>query len=443
VTIAAIPSPSTAVWHLGPFPIRAYALCIVLGIVVACAVTEARLRRRGAPRWAVLDMAVWAVPFGIVGARIYHVITSPQDYFGAGGNPMDALKIWEGGLGIWGSVAGGAVGAWLASRQMGIPLSMFADAAAPGLPLGQAVGRFGNWFNNELYGGPTTLPWGLEIHRMDPDNPGRALTNPDGTAELLPGLYHPTFLYEAVWTVGLALAVIALDRRFRFGHGRAFAVYVMGYTVGRFWIELMRTDEANEILGARVNVWVSVLVFVGALVYFLRVRGGPQFLIPAELTGDGTSTGWRVVGEEEYRRYERTGELPADVTEEPALTAAGVGGGAGGGGAAAGVTAGVTAAAAGAASGAGGADGDGDGADGGGGGSGDGSDDDGADLVDASTPALDDFADDETDDEAETGDAETDDAETDDAETDDAETDEAGDEPDAGAGRAAGPTGER
>jgi prolipoprotein diacylglyceryl transferase len=362
------------------------------------------------------------------------VITSPQDYFGAGGNPMDALKIWEGGLGIWGSVAGGAVGAWLASRQMGIPLSMFADAAAPGLPLGQAVGRFGNWFNNELYGSPTTLPWGLEIHRMDPDNPGRALTNPDGSAELLPGLYHPTFLYEAVWTVGLAIAVIALDRRFRFGHGRAFAVYVMGYTVGRFWIELIRTDEANEILGARVNVWVSVLVFLGALAYFLRVRGGPQFLIPAELTGDGTSTGWRVVGEEEYRRYERTGELPADVTEEPVLTAAaGAGGAAGDGGDGDG----------------GDADRTGDGGDDGR--SGDGSDDDGADLVDASTPALDDFADDETDDaEADDAGTDADDPDADDEagdvardEVGDVAGDEARDEPDAGAGKAAGPAGER
>ncbi len=359
MTIAAIPSPSTAVWHVAGFPIRAYALCIVLGIVVACVVTEARLRRRGAAPWAVLDIAVWAVPFGIVGARIYHLITSPQAYFGKGGDPVSALYIWEGGLGIWGAVAGGAVGAWLAARQLGIPLTVIADAVAPGLPLAQAVGRFGNWFNNELYGGPTTLPWGLRVYDMDPANPGRA-RELDGEPVLLPGLYHPTFLYEALWNVGVALLVFAADRRWKFGHGRAFALYVMGYTAGRFWIEIMRIDEANRILGTRVNVWVSVLVFLGALIYFLRVRGPQQFLVPlgmpgapavpaaasepaAEVsepvgrTGGATATagdisqrdvtqtgasqrpavpiGYVVVTEDDYREYERTGVLPPAADE--------------------------------------------------------------------------------------------------------------------------------
>jgi prolipoprotein diacylglyceryl transferase len=340
-------------------------------------VTEFRLRRRGAPRWAVLDVAVWAVPFGIVGARIYHVITSPQAYFGDGGHPLDALKIWEGGLGIWGAVAGGAVGAWLGCRQLGIPLSVFADALAPGLPLAQAVGRVGNWFNNELHGGPTTLPWGLEVHRMDRDNPGQALRNPDGTAELLPGLYHPAFLYEALWDVGVAVLVILMDRRYKFGKGRAFALYVMGYTAGRFWIELMRTDEANVILGARVNVWVSVLVFVGALIYFLRVRGPQEFLVPAEAAGAPDGAGYRVVTEDEYRTYVRTGALPATELAAPGVAAA-----------------------------AGPAGGDGSDDDG----------DDGSDLVDSSRPALDDFADDETDDGSEDGSDDADDA---DDETDD------------------------
>lgn len=383
VTIAAIPSPSTAVWHLGPFPIRAYALCIVLGIVVACVVAEARLRRRGAPRLAVLDVAVWAVPFGIVGARIYHVITSPQAYFGENGEPLEALKIWEGGLGIWGAVAGGAVGAWLGCRQIGVPLSVFADALAPGLALAQAVGRFGNWFNNELFGGPTTLPWGLEIHQMDPSNPGQALRNPDGSPVMEPGLYHPTFAYEALWNVGVALAVLALDRRFKFGRGRAFALYVMGYTAGRFWIELMRTDPANEILGARVNVWVSVLVFLGALIYFLRVRGPQEFLVPAEAVGGEAGSGYRPVAEDDFRAYERTGEVPGHVTERAAAEQVPVGAAAGAVAAAGAAAAGVAAAGGAAA----GADSD-DGAD---------SDsDDGADLVDTSMPALDDFADDDT-----------------------------------------------
>ncbi|MFV2087012.1 prolipoprotein diacylglyceryl transferase [Micromonospora sp. LOL_021] len=367
MTLAAIPSPATAVWQLGPIPIRAYALCIVLGIVVASAVTEYRLRQRGVRPWAVLDIAIWAVPFGILGARLYHVVSSPQAYFGANGNPIAALYIWEGGLGIWGAVAGGAVGAWLAGRQLGIPLSVIADALAPGLPLAQAVGRFGNWFNNELYGGPTTLPWGLQVHQMDRSNPGQALRDPEGNPVLEPGLYHPTFLYEAIWNVGVAALVLLAERRWKLGAGRAFAVYVAGYTAGRFWIEMMRTDEANEILGVRLNVWTSAVVFLAALVYLVRVRGPQQFLVPLDAEGRplppvGASTpaaggstdagsgtaeptesgaagsgatggvsqidvsgktptaelaaGYRVVTEEQFRRYESTGELPDEATAE-------------------------------------------------------------------------------------------------------------------------------
>ncbi|SCF41922.1 prolipoprotein diacylglyceryl transferase [Micromonospora mirobrigensis] len=333
---AALPSPSTAVWQLGPVPIRAYALCIILGIVVACVVTEWRLRRRGVAPGAVLDIAVWAVPTGIIGARIYHVITSPDKYFGDGGQPLKAFAIWEGGLGIWGAVAGGAIGAWIAARQLGIPFAVVADALAPGLPLAQAVGRFGNWFNNELYGGRTTLPWGLEVHRMDPGNPGHAELA-DGKPVLEPGLYHPTFLYEALWNIGVAALVLLVDRRFKLGRGRAFALYVMGYTAGRFWIELMRSDPATHILGVRLNVWTAALVFVGALIYFLRVRGPREYLIPIGVqapavpagggdlsqvdlaqreTGPATVApeGYRVVSEEQFRTYQETGVPPEEPT---------------------------------------------------------------------------------------------------------------------------------
>ncbi|WP_435207324.1 prolipoprotein diacylglyceryl transferase [Micromonospora sp. bgisy143] len=336
---AALPSPSTAVWQLGPFPLRAYALCIIAGIVLACWMTERRLRRRGAAPGAVLDIAVWAVPAGIIGARLYHVITSPEKYFGAGGEPLKAFYIWEGGLGIWGAVAGGAVGAWIAARQLGIPLTVVADALAPGLPLAQAVGRLGNWFNNELFGGRTTLPWGLEIHRMDPDNPGHALRDDAGQPILEPGLYHPTFLYELVWNVGVAVLVLLLDRRFRLGRGRAFALYVMGYTAGRFWIELMRTDEANQILGVRLNVWTAALVFLGALAYFVRVRGPREYLIPigaaatptpstdsdlsqVDISARETSAraaapeGYRVVSEEQYDTWRDTGVAPPEAADE-------------------------------------------------------------------------------------------------------------------------------
>ncbi|MEU8423592.1 prolipoprotein diacylglyceryl transferase [Micromonospora sp. NPDC048835] len=336
---AALPSPSTAVWQLGPVPIRAYALCIIAGIVLACWVTERRLRRRGVAPGAVLDIAVWAVPAGIIGARIYHVVTSPEKYFGAGGDPMKAFAIWEGGLGIWGAVAGGAVGAWIAARQLGIPLSVVADALAPGLPLAQAVGRLGNWFNNELFGGRTTLPWGLQIHRMDPDNPGHALRDDAGQPILEPGLYQPTFLYELLWNVGVAALVLVLDRRLKLGKGRAFALYVMGYTVGRFWIELMRTDDANQILGVRLNVWTAALVFLGALIYFVRVRGPRDYLIPlgtaatptppptsdlsqVDLSERETPTraaapeGYRVVSEEQYAVWQDTGVVPPTADDD-------------------------------------------------------------------------------------------------------------------------------
>jgi prolipoprotein diacylglyceryl transferase len=276
VSLAAIPSPTTAAWNLGPIPIRAYALCIVLGIVAACYITERRMRARGAPPYMVLDVAIWAVPLGIVGARIYSLITSPQQYFGNGHGTWEWVEIWHGGLGIWGAVGGGAVGAWIGCRQLGIPLAFVADAFAPGLPVAQAIGRLGNWFNNELYGKRTSLPWGLKVYEMQD---GKAVA-PDGVAIARPGLYHPTFLYEALWCLGAAALIWWLDRKYKFGKGRAFALYVMMYTVGRFWVEALRDDEANHILGMRLNNWTSIVVFLGALAYFYRVRGPQMWLVP-------------------------------------------------------------------------------------------------------------------------------------------------------------------
>ncbi len=322
MTLAAIPSPTTAVWYLGPVPIRAYALLIVAGIVVACVVTEYRLRARGVHRHAVLDLAVWAVPFGIVGARLYHVITSPDNYFGPGGDPIKALYVWEGGLGIWGGIAGGALGVWLGCRQMRLPFLLVADAAAVGIPLAQAIGRLGNWFNNELYGSETTLPWGLRVYRMVNY---RAEIGPDGEPIAESALYHPTFLYEALWNVGVALLVWYLSRRLALGRGRAFALYAMAYTAGRFWIEMLRiddtaqqpgveTDTVTTILGQRINVWVSLLVFLLALAYFLRLvpaaRGEREFVVPA-----ASGAGYRVVTEAEFREYRPPAEAPAAPAE--------------------------------------------------------------------------------------------------------------------------------
>jgi len=309
VNLASIPSPSTSVWHLGFLPLRAYAVCIVLGIIAACYITERRMRARGAAPYAILDVAVWAVPCGIIGARIYHVITSPQLYFGKGGNPVGVFYIWQGGLGIWGAVAGGAFGAWMAARRLGIPLSFIADALAPGLPVAQAIGRFGNYFNNELYGRRTTLPWGLRVHAEMVD--GKAL--PVEGQLYLPGLYQPTFLYEVVWDLGVALLVYLLDRKFKFGRGRAFALYVMAYTAGRAWIEYLRIDEANHFLGLRINDWVSLIVFLAALIYFVRVKGPRLILTP---TGDDAGPDAGDAEPTVEAAYGDEPEHPADASDD-------------------------------------------------------------------------------------------------------------------------------
>ncbi len=274
--LAFIPSPSDSVWHLGPIPIRAYALALIAGIVAACWITEARMRSRGAPKWAVLDIAVWAVPFGIVGGRLYHVFTSPETYFGAEGDPWKILAVWEGGLGIPGAILLGGVGVWLAGRQMKLPFAMIADSLAPGLPVAQAIGRLGNWFNQELYGRPLEAFWAVEIdvgHRVD------------GYGEY--ATFHPTFLYELVWNLGVALVVWGADRRWKFGAGRAFALYVALYGVGRFWIEGLRIDPAEAFAGLRLNQWMSVVIIVGAIIYLLRVRGTRQVFV---LDGDRLAT---------------------------------------------------------------------------------------------------------------------------------------------------------
>jgi len=279
VTLADFPSPTQSVWRIPLFggysiPLRAYALCIVAGIIVAAVITDRRMRRRGVPEGFIYDVSILAVLFGILGARLYHVFTTPEPYFGDGGSLIDILKIYNGGLGIWGAVLGGAFGVWLACRWRKIPMGIVADSMAPALPLAQAIGRWGNYFNNELYGKHTDLPWALKVYDLVD---GKARKGIDGKPELIAGgPFHPTFLYESLWDLGTAIAVFMLDRRYKFGMGRAFALYVMLYTVGRFWIEALRIDPAHAMLGLRLNDWTSIIVFVGALVYFLRVKGERQ-----------------------------------------------------------------------------------------------------------------------------------------------------------------------
>ncbi|MFJ8488235.1 prolipoprotein diacylglyceryl transferase [Streptomyces sp. NPDC094038] len=279
--LAYIPSPSRGVIHLGPIPLRGYAFCIIIGVFVAVWLGNKRWIARGGRAGTVADIAVWAVPFGLVGGRLYHVITDYELYFSAGRDWVDAFKVWQGGLGIWGAIALGAVGAWIGCRRRGIPLPAYADAIAPGIALAQACGRWGNWFNQELYGRETHLPWALHI------------TSSEGGR--VPGYYHPTFLYESLWCIGVAFLVMWADRRFTLGHGRAFALYVAAYCVGRGWIEYMRVDDAHHILGLRLNDWTAMIVFLLAVLYMVlsaKKRPGRETVVEPGAPDDaGVSDG--------------------------------------------------------------------------------------------------------------------------------------------------------
>lgn len=276
-----IPSPSWSGFDIplpwGTLRIHAYALCILAGIIIGLWLTSSRWKRRGAPEGSLWDIAIWAIPFGIIGGRLYHVFSSPDAYFGPGFDGTGDLslipQIQRGGLGIWGAVLLGAVGAWIGCRRAGVKLTAFLDAAAPGLLLAQAIGRWGNWFNQELFGAPTTLPWGLQI---DPANANFPAGMPADT------LFHPTFLYEFLWNILGVAILLLLDRKFHFRRGRLFWLYAMYYTLGRVWIEALRIDDAEQIslfgITTRLNVWTSIFVFVAALVIFVVLgRGGrPQ-----------------------------------------------------------------------------------------------------------------------------------------------------------------------
>ncbi|MBF6226986.1 prolipoprotein diacylglyceryl transferase [Nocardia abscessus] len=287
--LAYIPSPARGVWQLGPFPLRAYALCIILGIVVAIWWGERRWRARGGKPGAILDVAMFAVPFGLVGGRLYHVATDWQKYFGADGNPVDALKIYQGGLGIWGAVLLGGVGAWIGCRIYRIPLPALGDAIAPPILLAQAIGRLGNYFNQELYGRETDLPWGLEIYRRVGDDGRLDMMNGVSTG-VVEKVVHPTFLYELVWNVLVVVLLVYVDKRFRIGHGRLFALYVAGYCFGRFFVELMRADEATKIAGIRINSFTSAVVFLGAIAYFVFATKGRE--TPEQLQPGASPRPW-------------------------------------------------------------------------------------------------------------------------------------------------------
>jgi len=266
--LAYLPSPSSGALHIGPLQLRAYGLCIALGVWAAVAVTSRRYRAKGGDPALITIIAVWAVPAGIIGARIYHVITDYELYFAKGGHPLNAFKIWDGGLGIWGGIAlGVAVGAWVGHRHHA-RLPLLFDSAAPALPLAQAIGRWGNWWNQELYGKPTKLPWALEI---SPSH--RPTSGPYANY----ATFHPTFLYESLWDLCVVGIVLLVERRLRLRPGSLLAVYAAAYTFGRFFTEYERIDFAHKIGPLRLNDWTSVVVFAGSLlvlVAYNRKRTG-------------------------------------------------------------------------------------------------------------------------------------------------------------------------
>jgi prolipoprotein diacylglyceryl transferase len=310
--VLSIPSPSTNIWYIGAFPLRAYALCIIAGIIVALIIATRRWQARGGTADSMELMVVVGVPFGILGARLYHVITDYQLYFGPGRQPLDALKIWQGGLGVWGAIAFGILGGYLVARRRKIAFPAVLDAIAPAILVAQAIGRLGNWFNQELFGRPTTLPWGVEI---------ASDYRPAGYAQF--ATFHPTFLYEMLWNLAAAVLLVWLDRRFRLGHGKVFALYVMLYCAGRFWIEALRIDTVNEIGGFRLNNYTALIGFVVALVsliWLIRNRPGREEIVEGiepsvESVAEGTTTKTSSADD-----AVEADELPGDNVASPATT---------------------------------------------------------------------------------------------------------------------------
>jgi prolipoprotein diacylglyceryl transferase len=290
--LASIPSPSDGVLHLGPIPLHMYGLMIALGVLVAARVGRTRYMRKGATEDAETlkqrgedfdSVAFWAVVAGIIGARLYHVIT---DYQLFEGHWERSVQIWKGGLGIWGAVIGGALGAWIVGRRRHMVFADVADSIVPGLAFAQAIGRWGNWFNQELFGGPTTLPWAVEIDRAH---------RPAGYAHY--ATFQPTFLYESLWCLALGFALLAVDRRFKLARGQLFALYAAGYTAFRLPMEEMRIDPAHTIGPLRVNAWVSIGVFVVSVLVFVYLGRRARRRADADADGEGDDDGSTVVEE--------------------------------------------------------------------------------------------------------------------------------------------------
>ncbi len=259
--VAYLPSPAREVWHLGPIPVRGYALCAIAGVLVALWLTDRRYRRMGGPSGMVLDVATVAVPAGIIGARIYAVLTDYHAYFGAGRDWVAVLRLWDGGLGTAGLIGAGAIGAWAYCRHYGYALAPIALAAAPALAIGQAIGAWGNWFGQRLYGPPSSLPWAVAIDPVRRANDYESFST-----------FQPVFLYQSLWDLLVAAAVAYAIRRFLLAGDRAFALYAGLYAAGRFVTELLRIDTSPHLLGIRVTEGTTMVVAAVAACYLYLSR---------------------------------------------------------------------------------------------------------------------------------------------------------------------------
>lgn len=306
-----IPSPELQYLQIGPLRIFFYALCILVGIIAAWMWTSRRIGKRGGERGAVLDFVVWALVLGIIGARLYHVLTHWGDYFGTGRGLwetiVEAAAFWNGGIAIFGALLGGALGVLIATRVTGIKFSSFADALVPGLLLAQAFGRLGNWFNHELFGGPTTLPWGLEIAATNPAFP---IGLPADT------LFHPTFLYEILWNLLGIVVLLAIERRWKPRWGMFFAMYLIWYGIGRAWIESLRVDPSLLFLGFRTNVLTALAaIALGVIILIVQSRRHPGRETTVYLPGRSNpldSTLERTADSEEYHHVLDHGESESE-----------------------------------------------------------------------------------------------------------------------------------
>jgi prolipoprotein diacylglyceryl transferase len=299
--VASLPSPSFNTISLGPVTLRLYGLCIALGVIAAVIISSKRWEARGGNPDDIGTIALWAVPAGVIGARVYHVATDWKKYEGNWG---EAFNITHGGLGIPGGILFGVIVGLIVVKKKGLPAAPLLDVVAPAIPVAQAIGRLGNWFNQELYGRPTKLPWGLEITDA---------VNAKGIPYAAGTLFHPTFLYEALWSLGVAGVLVLIDRTRKLRPGELFAGYVLGYGIGRLWVEDLRIDEASLIWGVRVNIWMSSILILGSLAYIVISRRRPAPTVPREHEAETA---------EELAEDEAAAEVAAEERAEEAEVAA-------------------------------------------------------------------------------------------------------------------------